>query len=221
MLHNSFILLLSWELKNILGRISNVLTVVMFFVITVLLFPFAIGIDQELLHVSAAGIIWVCALLAMQLSHFELMDKDYRDGSLEQYILHGVVAELIILVKVLGHWLSTGLLLVVTVPLVGVMLGLASDAIISLIYSLLMGTPLLSMLSGFGAALTLGAKRSSVLVPLLMLPLSIPVLIFCTAFAVAEQGEGITMIIIAIELLVIPILLFAGGSALRYAIRFK
>ena len=137
MLNNAFLLMLSWELKNILERISNVFTVIVFFIITVVLFPFAIGVDGGVLKEASAGIIWVCALLAIQLSYFDLMDKDYMDGSLEQYMLHGVIAELIVLVKVLGHWLSTGLLLIVTAPVAGIMLGLGYEQIVNLIYSLL------------------------------------------------------------------------------------
>ena len=84
MLNNRFLQLLSWELRNIIGRISNIFAIVLFFIITVMLFPFAIGIAGTILEASSSGIIWVCALLAIQLSYFDLIERDYRDGSLEQ-----------------------------------------------------------------------------------------------------------------------------------------
>lgn len=154
------------------------LMVVAFFIIAVVLFPFGVGPEANILARIAAGTIWVAALLASMLSLERLFQTDYEDGTLELLALAPVPLEVTVLAKVVAHWLTTGLPLIITAPLLAVLMQLPSEGYVVLIAALALGTPTLSLIGAVGAALILGSRRGGVLLSLLVLPLYIPVLIF-------------------------------------------
>ena len=170
-------------------RRADVLASFFFFVLVVMLFPLSVGPESALLKTIAPGIVWVAALLASTLALSRLFAADFADGTLEQMLLSPEPLSVIVLAKITSHWLVSGLPLVLLSPLIGLQFGLAGDALLALFYSLLIGTPVLSLIGAIGAALTLGARNGGVLVSLLVLPLYIPVLIF-GADAVATQITG-------------------------------
>jgi len=152
--------------------------VVMFFVIAVVLFPFGVGPEPNILARIAAGVIMVAALLASMLSLERLFQTDYEDGSLELLSLSPIALEVVVLAKVTAHWLTTGLPLIIAAPLLAVLLNMNAEGFPMLIVALLLGTPTLSLIGAVGASLILGSRRGGVLLALLILPLYIPVLIF-------------------------------------------
>lgn len=157
------------------GKIVNPL---MFFLISVSLFPLSGRLDLTLLGTIAPGIIWVTALLSVMLSMESLFRSDYDDGSLEQLLLSPQPLYFHVLMKVLGHWLVTGLPLVIMAPLLAALLSLPAEGYVPLLTGLVLGTPTLSMIAAIGTALTVGLARSGLLLAVLVLPLSIPVLVF-------------------------------------------
>jgi heme exporter protein B len=159
-------------------RRTDVLSTLFFFVIVVSLFPLGIGPETQLLRLIAPGVVWVAALLASMLSLGRLFQNDYQDGTLEQMLLTPQPLYLVVLGKVLAQWLVSELPLVIIAPLIGVQFDLAPDTLWILFVSLLVGTPVLSLIGSIGAALTLGLRGGGVLIALLILPLYIPVLIF-------------------------------------------
>ncbi|MBC8029552.1 MAG: heme exporter protein CcmB [Pyrinomonadaceae bacterium] len=165
-------LMLAWR------RRADVLSTLFFFVIVVSLFPLGIGPETELLRSIAPGTVWVAALLASMLSLNRVFSNDYHDGTLEQLLLTPQPLYLVVVGKVLAQWLVSEVPLVLIAPLVGVQFGLSPDTLLVLFVSLLIGTPILSLIGSIGAALTLGLRGGGVLVALLVLPLYIPVLIF-------------------------------------------
>ncbi|MCU1265139.1 MAG: heme transporter permease [Acidobacteria bacterium] len=165
-------LILAWR------RRADVLSTLFFFVIVVSLFPLSISPDPRLLKSIAPGVVWVAALLASMLSLGRLFSNDYVDGTLEQILLTPQPLYLIVLGKVLAQWLVAEVPLVLMAPILGVQFGLSQNTLVVLTISLLLGTPVLSLIGSIGAALTLGLRGSGVLVALLVLPLYIPVLIF-------------------------------------------
>lgn len=169
--------LLRRDLTLALRRPQDALTVLGFFVVVVSLFPLGIGPDPEFLRSIAPGVLWVAALLATMLALERLFQDDYRDGSLEQLLLMPHPLGLLVFTKMLGHWLLTGLPLVLVSPLLALQLNLRADEIGVLMLALLLGTPILSMIGAIGAALTLGLRSGGVLIALLILPLYIPPLI--------------------------------------------
>jgi heme exporter protein B len=170
-------------------RPGQLLNPLVFFAIVISLFPLAVGPEPSMLRTMAPGVIWVAALLATLLSLDGLFRSDYEDGSLEQWVLSPHPLSLMVLVKVLHHWMVCGLALVVLSPLFGLMLSLPTKVLPALVLSLLLGTPVLSLLGAVGAALTVGLKSGGVLLALLILPLYIPVLILGTgAVEAALQG---------------------------------
>jgi heme exporter protein B len=171
-------------------RRADVLTTLFFFVMVTTLFPLGVGPERDLLRTMAPGILWVGALLSAMLSLGRLFALDLADGTLEQLRLSPEPLSLIVLGKVLAHWLVSGLPLVVLAPLLALQFDLSAQAIGVLACSLLLGTPVLSLIGGIGAALTLGLRGGGVLVALLVLPLYIPVLIF-GAGAVGAQASGL------------------------------
>ncbi len=196
--------------------------VVGFFVMTVILFPFGVGPEPELLQRIAAGIIWVTALLAALLSLERLFQGDYEDGSLEALILLPLPLEAQVLAKCLAHWLVSGLPLTLVAPLLGLLLHLDSAGYGTLMLGMALGTPILSLLGAVGAALTLGARRGGVLLSLLVLPLYIPVLIFGVA-AVEAQIAGFgarphLLLLAALLVLALGLVPFAAAGALRQAV---
>ena len=159
-------------------RRADVLSTLFFFVIVVSLFPLGIGPETELLRSIAPGVVWVAALLASMLSLGRVFANDYQDGTLEQMLLTPQPLYLVVLGKVLAQWLVSEVPLILIAPLIGVQFDLATDALRILFVSLLIGTPILSLIGSIGAALTLGLRGGGVLIALLILPLYIPVLIF-------------------------------------------
>jgi heme exporter protein B len=171
-------------------RRADVLTSLMFFLIVVSLFPLGVGPEINTLREIAPGVIWVAALLASMLSLGRLFSDDYADGTLEQMLLLPHPLSVLILAKIIAHWLVSGLPLVLFAPLLGMQLGMSSEDILLLMATLILGTPVLSLLGAVGAALTVGLRGGGVLVSLLVLPLYIPVLIF-GAGAVETAAAGL------------------------------
>lgn len=159
-------------------RRADVLSTLFFFVIVVSLFPLGIGPETTLLRTIAPGVVWVAALLASMLSLGRVFANDYQDGTLEQMLLTPQPLYLVVLGKVLAQWLVSEVPLVLIAPLIGVQFDLAPETLRILFVSLLIGTPVLSLIGSIGAALTLGLRGGGVLISLLILPLYIPVLIF-------------------------------------------
>jgi heme exporter protein B len=171
-------------------RRSDVLTTLFFFVIVATLFPLGVGPEQALLRTMAPGILWVAALLASMLALGRLFALDYADGTLEQMALSAEPLTVILIGKVIAHWLVSGFPLVLLAPLMAVQFDLPQGSVGVLFLSLLIGTPVLSLIGAIGAALTLGVRGGGVLVSLLVLPLYIPVLIF-GAGAVGAEASGL------------------------------
>jgi len=179
------------DLKLASRRRTDALLPLAFFVVAISLFPLGVGPEPRMLQDMGAGVVWVCALLAAMLSVTSLFALDLSDGSLEQMLLapHNAVA--LALAKCLGHWLLTGLPLIVAAPLVGLSFGLSGPALLALVGGLLLGTPILSLLGALGAALTLGLRSSGMLVILIVLPLATPALIFgAGAVATVQSGQS-------------------------------
>lgn len=213
--------ILGRELRLSLRHGADTMAALLFFAVAASLFPLAIGPAPETLGRLAPGIIWVCALLAALLPLDRLFGADLEDGSLDQLLLSGIPPSLIALAKAVAHWLVTGLpLLVAAVPL-SVMLRLPEDAISALLAGLLPGTLLLSLLGTTGAAIVLGARRGGVLLPLLVLPLAAPVLIFGVAAAdAASVGLPVRphlLLLAAMLAAALPLCPLAAGAALRGA----
>ena len=194
---------------------------VIFFVLAALLFPFGLGPEPEALARDAVGIVWVMALLASLLALDRLFQGDWEDGSLDLMALSPLPLEMAVLAKALGHWLVSGLPLLIAAPIVASMLQFDAAGLPRLVLALALGTPTLSLLGAVGAALTLGARRAAVLVSLLVLPLEIPILIFGVAAAdPAAAGDGATQIMVlgALLALALPLCPWAAAAALRQAL---
>lgn len=159
-------------------RRGDWLTAQFFFVMVASLFPLGIGPEPALLRTIGPGVVWVAALLATLLSLSRLYADDYRDGSLEQMLLSPYPNTLLALGKAIAHWIINGIPLLVIAPVLGIQFNLPVEAVWMLVLSLVIGTPVLSLLGSIGAALTLGLRGGGVLVTLLILPLYVPVLIF-------------------------------------------
>ena len=168
---------------------SDVLTTFFFFVIVISLFPLGVGPEPDTLREIAPGVVWVAALLAAMLSLARMFGTDYADGTLEQLVLTPQPLVVLVMAKVAAHWLTTGLPLVLIAPALGLQFDLPADALATLLLSLLIGTPVLSLVGAVGAALTLGVRGGAALTSLLVLPLYVPVLIF-GAGAVAATATG-------------------------------
>jgi len=190
-----------------------------FFVLVVSLFPLAVTPTPEALRAMAPGVIWVSALLAVLLSLDRLFKQDYEDGSLDQLMLSPNPLMVLVLAKVLAHWLLTGLPLVIIAPLLGMFLALPSAANEVLVYSLLLGTPVLSLIGAIGVSLTVAVNRGGVLLSLIVLPLYIPILIFgANAVDVAMSDmsvRGQLLFLAAVLALAISLAPLAIAVALR------
>jgi heme exporter protein B len=172
-------------------RRADVLSTLFFFVIVVSLFPLGIGPETQLLRSIAPGVVWVAALLASMLSLGRVFQSDYHDGTLEQMLLTPQPLYLVILGKIFAQWLVSEVPLVLIAPLIGLQFDLAPDTLLVLFVSLLIGTPILSLIGSIGAGLTLGLRGGGVLIALLILPLYVPVLIFGSG-AVAANIAGMS-----------------------------
>ena len=195
--------------------------VLMFFIITVTLFPLSVGPEPNLLARMGPGVIWVAALLSTMLSLDRLFQHDYEDGSLELMLLSPVPLELLVLAKVAAHWLLTGLPLIIVTPLLAVFMNMPVEGYGVLLLSMLLGTPVSSFIGAVGGALTLGARRGGVLVSLLVLPLYIPLLIFgVSAIDAAIHDFSVRphlLILGAMLVAAIPLATWAASAALRQA----
>lgn len=179
------------DLRLAMRRRVETLMPVAFFVVTASLFPLGVGPEPQVLRQLAPGLAWVCALLAAMLSVSQLYASDFADGSLEQMLLTGRSTVVIAAAKSAAHWTLSGLPLIAAAPLLGLLFDMHRDALGTLVVSLLLGTPVLSLLGSVGAALTLGLRSAGVLLLLLVLPLTIPALIFGTgAVAAVDAGQS-------------------------------
>lgn len=199
---------------------------VFFFLVVIALLPLGIGPDRELLARVAPGMLWVALLLAALLTLDRLFQADYEDGSLDLLSMGSLPLELVVVAKALGHWLTTGLPLVVVTPLLGVLLNLPGEAYAPLILAMLIGTPALSFLGAIGAALTVGVRRGGLLASLLVLPFYVPVLIFGTGAANAasggfsgEAGQQSLILLAAVALSSFVLGPLGGAAALRANLR--
>jgi heme exporter protein B len=210
------------DLRLALRQGSDSVMVVTFFVLTVILFPFGIGPEANILERVSPGVLWVTALLASMLSLDRLFQADYEDGSLELLALTPTALEVLVIGKVIAHWLTTGLPLIIAAPVLAVLLNMNGDGFIALLVTMLLGTPTLSLIGAMGAALVLGARRGGVLLSLLVLPLYIPVLIFGVgAIDAAVQGiESSAQLLILGGILsaALPLAPLAAAAALRQAL---
>ena len=181
--------LLRRELLRYWRKRQDLMNPLVFFVITVSLFPLAVSPEANTLSLMSGGILWVCALLAAMLSLESMYRDDYLDGTLEWLIIQSGSPYQVIIAKVVCHWLTTGLPLVVISPILGLMLYLPDMAMLALVSSLFLGTAILSLIGSVGMGLTVGLRQSGVLLSLLVLPLFVPVLIFgASAVSAAAMG---------------------------------
>jgi heme exporter protein B len=217
-----FQIILRRELTLAVRSQGDVMTVIAFFAITAALFAFGVGPELNVQSRIASGVVWTTALLAALLSLERLFALDFEDGTLDQLLLSGVDAILIVWAKTLAHWLTTGMALLVAAPVVALALQLPSQAYGALMISLALGTPTLSLVGAVGAALTLGAKRGGVLLSLLLLPLYIPILIFGAAAvegAILDTPSQTPYLILAALLMTaISLCPWAAATALKQAV---
>jgi heme exporter protein B len=218
----AFLGLLRRDLQLAFRQGGDVGLVLGFFVLAVVLFPFGVGPEPEVLRRIGAGIIWVPALLSAVLSLDRLFATDHADGGLDLMVLSALPLELAVLAKTTAHWLTTGLLLTLASPFLALMVNLDGAAIPVLAFGLLIGTPGLSLLGAIAAALTIGSRRPSVLSSLVLLPLYLPPLIFATGAveAVLTGGESRPHLLLlgAFSLAAVPLAPLAAAAALRQAL---
>jgi len=201
---------------------AELMNPVLFFVLVVVLFPLGVGAEASLLSKIAPGVIWIAALLSALLSLDRIFRSDMEDGSLEQMLISAQPMSLLILAKIIAHWLITGLPVVLVGPLLALFLGLSVDASGTLVISLLVGTPILSAIGAVGVALTVGLRRGGVILSLLILPLYVPVLIFASQ-AVDAAAAGLPAIapiamLCALLLLSLSLTPWAASSALKMSV---
>lgn len=218
---NGFMIILKRDLYLAMRQSIDNMMVVMFFVLVVIMFPFGVGPEPNILARISSGIIWVAALLASMLSLERLFQIDYEDGSLELLSLSSVTLEVVVLAKITAHWLTTGLPLIIAAPLLAVLLNMNKEGFLVLILALVVGTPSLSLVGAVGAALILGARRGGVLLALIILPLYIPVLIFgvSSVDAVINGFEARAQLLIlgAFLLAALPLCTWAAAAGIKQA----
>lgn len=210
------------DMKVAFRQRQDLLNPLLFFVMVVTLFPLGVSPEISFLSEAGAGILWVAALLSVLLSLDHLFRHDFDDGTLEQLVLQPQPLFLLILAKTMAHWVLTGLPLVIVTPVLGIMVHLDGNSIAILCLTLLIGTPVLSLIGAIGAALTLGLRSAGVLLSLLIIPLYIPVLIFGTG-TVAAAAEGAAVgaylaLMGAFLMLALTLAPFAAAAALRISL---
>ncbi|GLR70902.1 heme exporter protein B [Agaribacter marinus] len=198
---------------------SELMQPVMFFLIVISLFPLAIGPGAEILQRVSGGVIWVAAILSLLLGMERLFRDDFTDGSMEQYLLSSTPAYLIVLVKVFAHWLVSILPLVLLSPLLAMFLNMTWDMYWVLLYTLLLGTPTISLIGAIGVSLTVSLQRSGVLLPLILLPLFIPLLIFSTSAIESVSLQLPYGFQIGIMLAILLFTLALAPAAIAYSLR--
>jgi len=221
-LSRAFFAVIRRDLVLALRRRSEIANPLLFFILVITLFPLGIGAQPHLLQAIAPGIIWVSALLAAMLSLDSLFRSDFDDGSLEQILLSPHPTSILVLAKIVAHWLVTGLPLLIVAPLLAVFLGLPSHSLGILLLTLLLGTPVLSLIGAIGVALTVGLRRGGMILSLLVLPLYVPVLIFAgNAVQMASGGLPVDAqinILIAILLMALVLTPWPTAAALKMSI---
>lgn len=222
-LSKAFVAIIKRDLTLALRTRSEIANPLIFFVIIVSLFPLAVSPEPGLLKTMAPGVIWVAALLSTMLSMDSIFRSDFEDGSLEQMLLSPHPMPILVLGKVIAHWLASGLPLIFLAPLLGVLLFLPNEAMPALLATLALGTPVLSLVGAIGVALTVGLRRGGVLLSLLVLPLYIPVLIFASnaiATAAADLSiKGQLYFLAAMFALALTLAPLATAAALRISLR--
>jgi len=210
------------DLRLALRRKSDNLAVLIFFAVVASLFPLGIGPEQNLLMQIAPGMLWIAALLAAMLSLHKIFAEDFIDGSLDQIALTALPLPLVVLAKTIAHWMSSGLLLALISPILALQFNLPIDTVGVLFLSLLLGTPLLSLIGSIGAGLTLASRGGGTLLALIILPLVSPVLIFgAGAVESYQSGLGVAAhfsllgAMLAIALFLAP---FASAASIRIAL---
>jgi heme exporter protein B len=217
-----FVSLLRRDLLLVLRQGSDALITLAFYLLAVMMFPFGVGPEPDLLARIAAGLLWTMALFAALISLDRLFQQEQEDGGLDQLALAPLALEWSFLAKAMAHWLATGLPLLVAAPLLAFLLRLPVPAIGVLILALALGGPALTLVGSVGAALTLGARRGAVLLPLLVMPLYVPILIFgvggVDAAAIGLSAQPHLLLLAAYLLAAITLAPWAGAAALRLAL---
>ncbi len=218
----AFLAVIRRDLLLAVRRRAEIANPMLFFVMVVTLFPLALGAQPHLLQAMAPAVIWVAALLAALLSLDSLFRSDFEDGSLEQLMLTEHPLAVLVLAKIVAHWLVTGVPLLLIAPLLAVFLGLPAEAITTLLLTLVLATPVLSLIGAIGMALTVGLRRGGMLLSLLVLPLYIPVLIFASA-AVERSVSGLAVtaqlnILLALLSLAVVLVPLPTAAALKMSI---
>jgi len=220
---NFFLAAMQRDLLLAFRHRNDIVNPLAFFLMVGILFPLGVSPEPKFLAEVAPGVIWVAALLASLLSVDSIFRTDFDDGSLEQMLISPQPLILLVLAKVFSHWLISGFCLALISPLLAMMLFLPSDALFSLVMSLLLGTPTLSLIGAIGAGLTVGLRKGGILISLLVLPLYIPVLIFgagtVQAGTLAMPINGYLALLGAILVLAIMLAPFAIVAALRISVR--
>lgn len=218
----AFSLLMKRDLTLALRRRSEMVNPLLFFVLVSSLFPLGIGGSVQLVEEVGPGVVWVAALLATLLSLDSMFRSDFEDGSLEQFLLSSHPVPVLVIAKVVAHWVVTGLPLLLVAPLLGVLLSLPPGAVGVLMLTLLLGTPVLSLVGAVGVALTVALRRGGVILSLLVLPLYVPVLIFgSTAVDTAASGipvGGQLLVLGALLFLALALAPVAAAAALKISL---
>ncbi|MEZ5445538.1 MAG: heme exporter protein CcmB [Gammaproteobacteria bacterium] len=219
---STFLAVIRRDLMLAFRQRMDVMNTLVFFVVVVTIVPLGVGADPNLLRAIAPGVVWVAALLAAVLSLQRLFASDYQDGTLEQMLLAGEPLAVIVLGKVVAHWLVTGIPVTVVSILLALMFDIDEDAALTLCLSLAAGTPVLSFLGAVGASLTLSLRGAGVLISLLVLPLYIPVLILgagaAEAVASGLDGTPYLLLLAALSLLAMVLTPWAIAAALRISV---
>jgi len=219
---NAFFVIVRRDVTLSLRRASDTISVVLFFVLAIVLFPLGIGPELNVLSRIAAGTIWVVALLAAMLSLDRLFQVDADEGGLDLLVLAPLPLEAVVLAKCLAHWLVTGVPLILSAPILSVLLNMSLKGFPVMVLAMALATPILSLIGAVGAALTVGARRGGVLVSLLVLPLLTPVLILGASavdLALAGLNAGPLLMLLGAMLLIAVVLCpWAAAAGLRLTI---
>ena len=219
---NAFFVIVRRDVTLALRRASDTISVVLFFVLAIVLFPLGIGPELNVLSRIAAGTIWVVALLAAMLSLDRLFQVDADEGGLDLLVLAPIPLEAVVLAKCLAHWLVTGVPLILSAPILSVLLNMGLKGFPVMVLAMALATPILSLIGAVGAALTVGARRGGVLISLLVLPLLTPVLILGASavdLALAGLNAGpLLMLLGAMLLMAVVLCPWAAAAGLRLTI---
>jgi heme exporter protein B len=209
------------DLRLALAGGGDILTLVLFFVIVGAITPFAVGPDRELLARIAPGVVWIAAFLAMLLGLDKLFRPDRDEGTLALYRLADMSMASVVAAKVVAHWLTAALPLILASPFLALILGMDGETFLRTILSLLLGTPALAALGTFGAAVTVAIRRGGLLAPILIAPLSVPVLIFgvgaISPLGGPDQAGAALLFLAALSLMAVALSPFAAALAIDWS----